>query len=154
MKCLGASWSAKHLEKCILMLMAHSLMLPVLRIFSELSVFLFLCSKDYKENGGMTLSERGSVLVFLPGIMEIRYMQEALSKLVHKRWASWLEVTGYSSPPPWWFLAFEAKRSQVKQTRRVILSSHNNADLMSSVDISGHVEALRSASPKKSRTPL
>ncbi|TNM95427.1 hypothetical protein fugu_016510 [Takifugu bimaculatus] len=42
-------------------------------------------SKDYKKNGGMTLSERGSVLVFLPGIMEIRYMQEALSKLVHKR---------------------------------------------------------------------
>uniref|UniRef100_A0A674PAU6 ATP-dependent RNA helicase TDRD9 n=1 Tax=Takifugu rubripes TaxID=31033 RepID=A0A674PAU6_TAKRU len=41
--------------------------------------------KDYKKNGGMTLSERGSVLVFLPGIMEIRYMQEALSKLVHKR---------------------------------------------------------------------
>lgn len=63
--------------------MAHSLMLPVLGIFSELSVFLFLCSKE--ENGGMTLSERGSVLVFLPGIGEIRYMQEALSKLVYKR---------------------------------------------------------------------
>ncbi|XP_030574587.1 ATP-dependent RNA helicase TDRD9 isoform X2 [Archocentrus centrarchus] len=41
-------------------------------------------SKAEKE-GGMTLSERGSVLVFLPGIYEISYMQEALSKLVHKR---------------------------------------------------------------------
>lgn len=76
------------------MLIAHSLMRPVLGIFSEWSVFLFLCSKDYKENGGMTLSERGSVLVFLPGLIEIRYMQEALSKLVHKRWAFWLEVIG------------------------------------------------------------
>lgn len=65
------------------MLMAHSLMPPVLRIFSELSVLLFLCSKE--ENGGVTLTERGSVLVFLPGLMEIRYMQEALSKLVYKR---------------------------------------------------------------------
>uniref|UniRef100_A0A671WD89 ATP-dependent RNA helicase TDRD9 n=1 Tax=Sparus aurata TaxID=8175 RepID=A0A671WD89_SPAAU len=35
--------------------------------------------------GGMTSSERGSVLVFLPGIHEIRCMQEALSKLVHRR---------------------------------------------------------------------
>uniref|UniRef100_A0A8D0CSS4 ATP-dependent RNA helicase TDRD9 n=1 Tax=Sander lucioperca TaxID=283035 RepID=A0A8D0CSS4_SANLU len=34
---------------------------------------------------GMTASERGSVLVFLPGIHEISYMQEALAKLVHKR---------------------------------------------------------------------
>ncbi|KAM8737457.1 ATP-dependent RNA helicase TDRD9 isoform 2-T2 [Acanthopagrus schlegelii] len=35
--------------------------------------------------GGMTSSERGSVLVFLPGLHEIRCMQEALSKLVHRR---------------------------------------------------------------------
>ncbi|XP_072313542.1 ATP-dependent RNA helicase TDRD9 [Eucyclogobius newberryi] len=32
-----------------------------------------------------TSTERGSVLVFLPGLFEICYMQEALSKLVHKR---------------------------------------------------------------------
>ncbi|XP_055087287.1 ATP-dependent RNA helicase TDRD9 [Periophthalmus magnuspinnatus] len=32
-----------------------------------------------------TSSERGSVLVFLPGLHEICYMQEALSKFVHKR---------------------------------------------------------------------
>lgn len=43
-----------------------------------------LFSKSYEEHG-VTLSERGSVLVFLPGLFEIKYMQEALSKLVHKR---------------------------------------------------------------------
>nr|XP_046268053.1 ATP-dependent RNA helicase TDRD9 isoform X2 [Scatophagus argus] len=37
------------------------------------------------KGGGMTSSERGSVLVFLPGMYEISYMQEALAKLVHKR---------------------------------------------------------------------
>eukprot|EP00064_Thunnus_orientalis_P020008 superscaffoldBa00005280_g20139 len=41
-------------------------------------------SKAEKE-GGRTLAERGSVLVFLPGLHEISYMQEALAKLVHKR---------------------------------------------------------------------
>ncbi|XP_071383843.1 ATP-dependent RNA helicase TDRD9 [Centroberyx affinis] len=38
-----------------------------------------------EKGGGMALSERGSVLVFLPGIREIGYMQEALAKLVRKR---------------------------------------------------------------------
>ncbi|XP_070776590.1 ATP-dependent RNA helicase TDRD9 [Enoplosus armatus] len=42
-------------------------------------------SKAEKGDGGMTSSERGSVLVFLPGIHEISHMQEALAKLVHKR---------------------------------------------------------------------
>ncbi|XP_068195445.1 ATP-dependent RNA helicase TDRD9 [Antennarius striatus] len=41
-------------------------------------------SKEDK-GGGMTSTERGSVLVFLPGLNEIVYMQEALTKLVHKR---------------------------------------------------------------------
>ncbi|XP_028294843.1 ATP-dependent RNA helicase TDRD9 [Gouania willdenowi] len=35
--------------------------------------------------GGVALSQRGSVLVFLPGLHEIHHMQEALTKLVHKR---------------------------------------------------------------------
>lgn len=34
---------------------------------------------------GLTSPERGSALVFLPGINEIIYMQESLAKLVHKR---------------------------------------------------------------------
>ncbi|XP_062851750.1 ATP-dependent RNA helicase TDRD9 [Trichomycterus rosablanca] len=38
------------------------------------------------EQGGATsLPERGSVLVFLPGLSEIQFMQEALAKLVRKR---------------------------------------------------------------------
>ncbi|XP_070836021.1 ATP-dependent RNA helicase TDRD9 [Chaetodon trifascialis] len=41
-------------------------------------------SKAYT-GGGVTSSERGSVLVFLPGLHEISYLQEALAKLVHKR---------------------------------------------------------------------
>ncbi|XP_077395488.1 ATP-dependent RNA helicase TDRD9 isoform X2 [Festucalex cinctus] len=38
-----------------------------------------------EKEGGMSLSERGSVLVFLPGLYEIRYMQQALSALGNKR---------------------------------------------------------------------
>ena len=50
-------------------------------------VHSYFSSKADKGAGGLTSSECGSVLVFLPGIYEIRYMQEALSKLFHKRWA-------------------------------------------------------------------
>lgn len=44
-------------------------------------------SKDcsYGDPKGAVGTERGSVLVFLPGLHEICYMQEALAKLVHKR---------------------------------------------------------------------
>ncbi|XP_041827179.1 ATP-dependent RNA helicase TDRD9 [Melanotaenia boesemani] len=42
-------------------------------------------SSKAEKGNGMAFSERGSVLVFLPGIHEIGYMQEALAKLVHKR---------------------------------------------------------------------
>ncbi|XP_034077841.1 ATP-dependent RNA helicase TDRD9 [Gymnodraco acuticeps] len=42
-------------------------------------------SSTAENKGKMTSSERGSVLVFLPGLGEISYMQEALAKLVHKR---------------------------------------------------------------------
>ncbi|CAB1335264.1 unnamed protein product [Coregonus sp. 'balchen'] len=38
-----------------------------------------------EREGGLSLPDRGSVLVFLPGLGEIHYMQEALSKLVRKR---------------------------------------------------------------------
>ncbi|XP_060781117.1 ATP-dependent RNA helicase TDRD9 isoform X2 [Neoarius graeffei] len=38
-----------------------------------------------EQDGGPSLPERGSVLVFLPGLAEIQYMQEALAKLVRKR---------------------------------------------------------------------
>uniref|UniRef100_A0A3Q3GEP4 ATP-dependent RNA helicase TDRD9 n=1 Tax=Labrus bergylta TaxID=56723 RepID=A0A3Q3GEP4_9LABR len=42
-------------------------------------------SNSKAEKGVGISSERGSVLVFLPGLHEISYMQEALVKLVHKR---------------------------------------------------------------------
>lgn len=65
--------------------------LRIISVTNKILCFCSLYSKDSGEHGDVTLSERGSVLVFLPGISEIRYMQEALSKLVHKRWASWPE---------------------------------------------------------------
>ncbi|KAL0969051.1 hypothetical protein UPYG_G00222040 [Umbra pygmaea] len=37
------------------------------------------------EEGALSLPDRGSVLVFLPGLAEIHFMQDALSKLVRKR---------------------------------------------------------------------
>ncbi|XP_040916868.1 ATP-dependent RNA helicase TDRD9 [Toxotes jaculatrix] len=60
----------------------YSLAISLIQSFDEME------SKDTSskaEKGGMTSSERGSVLVFLPGIYEISYMQEALVKLVHKK---------------------------------------------------------------------
>ncbi|CAJ1073594.1 ATP-dependent RNA helicase TDRD9 [Xyrichtys novacula] len=44
--------------------------------------------KDFRtaeQGGSMTSSERGSVLIFLPGLAEISSMQEALATLVHRR---------------------------------------------------------------------
>lgn len=54
-------------------------------LLTEYAYMYFCVSSKAEKEGGMTLSERGSVLVFLPGIHEISYMQEALTKLVHKR---------------------------------------------------------------------
>nr|XP_020446743.1 putative ATP-dependent RNA helicase TDRD9 isoform X2 [Monopterus albus] len=42
-------------------------------------------SSKVEKDDSPTLTERGSVLVFLPGLSEISYMQEALNKLVRKR---------------------------------------------------------------------
>uniref|UniRef100_A0A3P8UNC6 ATP-dependent RNA helicase TDRD9 n=1 Tax=Cynoglossus semilaevis TaxID=244447 RepID=A0A3P8UNC6_CYNSE len=41
--------------------------------------------EEAHKHSGVTSPERGSVLVFLPGLYEINYMKEALAKLVHKR---------------------------------------------------------------------
>ncbi|XP_014187415.1 ATP-dependent RNA helicase TDRD9 [Haplochromis burtoni] len=60
----------------------YSLAISLIQSFDEMEG---KNSSKAKKEGGMTLSERGSVLVFLPGIHEISYMQEALTKLVHKR---------------------------------------------------------------------
>ncbi|KAM9786380.1 ATP-dependent RNA helicase TDRD9 [Syngnathus typhle] len=42
-------------------------------------------ASDAEMEGTVHFAERGSVLVFLPGLFEIRHMQEALTTLVHKR---------------------------------------------------------------------
>uniref|UniRef100_A0A8C1IRV3 ATP-dependent RNA helicase TDRD9 n=1 Tax=Cyprinus carpio TaxID=7962 RepID=A0A8C1IRV3_CYPCA len=42
-------------------------------------------SRCSEQTGSATHPERGSVLVFLPGLAEIQYMKEALAKLVRKR---------------------------------------------------------------------
>ncbi|XP_034432345.1 ATP-dependent RNA helicase TDRD9 isoform X2 [Hippoglossus hippoglossus] len=60
----------------------YNLAISLIQSFDELE------GKDSRKadkDSGVTLSERGSVLVFLPGFHEISYMQEALAKLVHKR---------------------------------------------------------------------
>uniref|UniRef100_A0A8C8GY56 ATP-dependent RNA helicase TDRD9 n=1 Tax=Oncorhynchus tshawytscha TaxID=74940 RepID=A0A8C8GY56_ONCTS len=56
----------------------YNVAVSLIQSFDELE------AKDQRE-GGLSLPDRGSVLVFLPGLGEIHYMQEALSKLVRKR---------------------------------------------------------------------
>ncbi|KAM9354857.1 ATP-dependent RNA helicase TDRD9 [Pholidichthys leucotaenia] len=60
----------------------YSLAINLIQSFDELESQD--SSKMVKE-GVLTASERGSVLVFLPGLHEITYMHEALARLVHKR---------------------------------------------------------------------
>ncbi|XP_061650873.1 ATP-dependent RNA helicase TDRD9 isoform X1 [Phyllopteryx taeniolatus] len=76
-------------------------------------------TSDAEKEGDMNFLERGSVLVFLPGIHEIRYMQEALAKLVHKR----LQVYALHST-----LTMDEQygvfRSPVPGYRKVILSTN------------------------------
>nr|XP_040055966.1 ATP-dependent RNA helicase TDRD9 isoform X2 [Gasterosteus aculeatus aculeatus] len=58
----------------------YKLSVSLIQSFDEME------GRDSSSNGKeQTSSEQGSVLVFLPGIHEISYMQEALSQLFHKR---------------------------------------------------------------------
>ncbi|XP_054469828.1 ATP-dependent RNA helicase TDRD9 [Anoplopoma fimbria] len=71
-----------HLEEPHISVEMYNLAISLIQSFDEME------GKDSSKGeikGGMTSSERGSVLVFLPGIHEISYMQEALAKLVHRR---------------------------------------------------------------------
>uniref|UniRef100_A0A672ZP50 ATP-dependent RNA helicase TDRD9 n=1 Tax=Sphaeramia orbicularis TaxID=375764 RepID=A0A672ZP50_9TELE len=72
-----------HLDDPYISVEMYNLAISLIQSFDELE------GKDSSSNaengGGVTSSERGSVLVFLPGMYEISYMQEALAKLVHKR---------------------------------------------------------------------
>uniref|UniRef100_A0A8C8CWX0 RNA helicase n=1 Tax=Oncorhynchus tshawytscha TaxID=74940 RepID=A0A8C8CWX0_ONCTS len=51
----------------------------------NVAVSLIQSFDELEQEGRLSLPDRGSVLVFLPGLGEIHYMQEALSKLVRKR---------------------------------------------------------------------
>ncbi|XP_042356788.1 ATP-dependent RNA helicase TDRD9 [Plectropomus leopardus] len=71
-----------HLDDPFISVEMYNLAISLIQSFDEME------GKDSdkaKKESIMTSSERGSVLVFLPGLHEINYMQEALAKLVHKR---------------------------------------------------------------------
>lgn len=60
----------------------YNVAVSLIQNFDEMEAGDQRCSE---RTGCATHLERGSVLVFLPGLAEIQYMQEALSKLVRKR---------------------------------------------------------------------
>ncbi|XP_068435838.1 ATP-dependent RNA helicase TDRD9 isoform X2 [Clinocottus analis] len=70
-----------HLEDPRISVEMYNLAITLIQSFDEME------GKDPSkaEKSGMTSSQQGSVLVFLPGLNEISYMQEALAKLVYKR---------------------------------------------------------------------
>uniref|UniRef100_A0A3Q2P5S3 ATP-dependent RNA helicase TDRD9 n=1 Tax=Fundulus heteroclitus TaxID=8078 RepID=A0A3Q2P5S3_FUNHE len=61
----------------------YNLAISLIQSFDEMEGKDF--SSKAEKDGGMTLTERGSVLVFLPGLHEINTMKENLTKLVHQR---------------------------------------------------------------------
>ncbi|XP_029316166.1 LOW QUALITY PROTEIN: ATP-dependent RNA helicase TDRD9 [Cottoperca gobio] len=71
-----------YLDDPYISLEMYNIAISLIQSFDEME------GKDFSKaenKSAMTSSERGSVLVFLPGFHEIGYMQEALAKLVHKR---------------------------------------------------------------------
>lgn len=58
---------------------------PLLFPYSHGTLVCSCFSSRANKGEGLVFPEQGSVLVFLPGINEIRVMKEALAKLVHKR---------------------------------------------------------------------
>uniref|UniRef100_A0A4W6FL00 ATP-dependent RNA helicase TDRD9 n=1 Tax=Lates calcarifer TaxID=8187 RepID=A0A4W6FL00_LATCA len=65
-----------HLDDPHISVEMYNLAISLIQSFDEM---------EGKDSSGMTSSERGSVLVFLPGLHEISCMQESLAKLVHRR---------------------------------------------------------------------
>ncbi|XP_031645059.1 ATP-dependent RNA helicase TDRD9-like [Oncorhynchus kisutch] len=71
-----------HLDEPYITVEMYNVAVSLIQSFDELE------AKDQsstEREGHLSLPDRGSVLVFLPGLGEIHYMQEALSKLVRKR---------------------------------------------------------------------
>ncbi|XP_076014599.1 ATP-dependent RNA helicase TDRD9 [Genypterus blacodes] len=71
-----------HSEDPYISVEMYNVAIGLIQSFDELEEKEY--SKADKE-GGVLLPNRGSVLVFLPGLHEIEYMQDALAKLFHKR---------------------------------------------------------------------
>ncbi|XP_056089120.1 ATP-dependent RNA helicase TDRD9 [Rhinichthys klamathensis goyatoka] len=79
---LGTNVNLTHpVDPCITEEM-YNVAVSLIQSFDEMEAKDQRCSK---QTGSVTHPERGSVLVFLPGLFEIQYMKEALSKLVRKR---------------------------------------------------------------------
>ncbi|XP_074516874.1 ATP-dependent RNA helicase TDRD9 isoform X1 [Sebastes fasciatus] len=74
-----------HLDDPHISVEMYNLAISLIQSFDEMEGKDPSLSSKTEKKGGLTSSERGSVLVFLPGLHEISYMHEALSKLVHKR---------------------------------------------------------------------
>ncbi|XP_066535114.1 ATP-dependent RNA helicase TDRD9 isoform X2 [Hoplias malabaricus] len=71
-----------HLDDPCITIEMYNVAVSLIQSFDEME------AKDqsrWQEGKSSSLPERGSVLVFLPGLAEIQYMQEALAKLVRKR---------------------------------------------------------------------
>ncbi|KAL7380920.1 hypothetical protein ABVT39_025994 [Epinephelus coioides] len=73
---------SSHLDDPYISVEMYNLAISLIQSFDEMEGNNSIITKT---EGGMSSSERGSVLVFLPGLHEINYMQEALAKLFHKR---------------------------------------------------------------------
>ncbi|XP_054653548.1 ATP-dependent RNA helicase TDRD9 [Dunckerocampus dactyliophorus] len=76
------SLDSAHLDDPHISAQMYDLAISLIQSFDKLE------GQDSSNEGAAgveSFSERGSVLVFLPGIYEITYMQQALAKLVHKR---------------------------------------------------------------------
>ncbi|NXD76848.1 TDRD9 helicase, partial [Halcyon senegalensis] len=58
----------------------------IVREMYEVAVSLILSFDELEMKSNSVASERGSVLVFLPGLNEISYMHSCLSNILNKRW--------------------------------------------------------------------
>ncbi|XP_065540772.1 ATP-dependent RNA helicase TDRD9 isoform X2 [Lathamus discolor] len=69
------------IEEPVIVTEMYEIAMSLIQSFDELEM-----EKNREEKNLSVTSERGSVLVFLPGLYEIRYMQSCLSSKFNKRW--------------------------------------------------------------------
>ncbi|KAM9290099.1 ATP-dependent RNA helicase TDRD9 [Cariama cristata] len=71
---------SQRIEEPVIVREMYEVAVSLIQSFDELEM------KSNKEKNMSVVSERGSVLVFLPGLSEIRYMHSCLSNMFNKRW--------------------------------------------------------------------